>query len=100
APSDPQVNAAHALMGRAYALDGKLDLASEQFDLLTRATPRDPEPFARLGDIRLRQARFDEAIARYATALQLRPNDPDVYRQLGLAFSAARRMEDAVEAFA
>jgi Flp pilus assembly protein TadD len=100
APSDPQVNTAHQLMGRAYMMQGRLDLAAEQFDLLTRATPSDPVPFSSLGDIRLRQRRFDEAITLYQTALTLRPNDPDLYRQLGLALSASRRMEDAVEAFA
>jgi Flp pilus assembly protein TadD len=100
APNDPQVNVAHDLMGRAYVLDGRLDLAAEKFDLLTRATPGDPAPFASLGDIRLRQRRFDEALALYQTALSLRPNDPDLYRQMGLALSASRRMEDAVEAFA
>jgi Flp pilus assembly protein TadD len=99
APNDPEVNVAHELMGRAYMLDGRLDLAAEKFDLLTRATPSDPMPFASLGDIRLRQRRFDEAIAHYQTALSLRPNDPDLYRQMGLALSASRRMEDAVEAF-
>jgi Flp pilus assembly protein TadD len=98
-PADPQADAAHDLMGRAYAIDGKLDLAAEQFDLLTRKTPNDPAPFARLGDIRLRQRRFDEAITDYQAALRLRPNDPDVYRQMGLALSATRRLEDAVEAF-
>lgn len=100
APSDPLVNAAHDVLGRAHMQDGRLDLAAEQFDLLTRATPSDPVPFASLGDIRLRQGRFDEAIAHYQTALGLRPNDADLYRQLGLALSASRRMEDAVEAFA
>jgi len=99
APNDPQVNVAHELMGRAYMLDGRLDLAAEKFDLLTRATPSDPMPFTSLGDIRLRQRRFDEALAYYQTALSLRPNDPDIYRQMGLALSASRRMEDAVEAF-
>ena len=62
APNDPQVNVAHDLMGRAYVLDGRLDLAAEKFDLLTRATPSDPAPFASLGDIRLRQRRFDERV--------------------------------------
>jgi Flp pilus assembly protein TadD len=99
APNHPQVNAAHELMGRGYMQDGRLDLAAEKFDLLTRATPSDPMPFASLGDIRLRQRRFDEAIAHYQTALSLRPNDPDLFRQMGLALSASRRMEDAVEAF-
>lgn len=99
APNHPQVNTAHELIGRAYFLDGRLDLAAEKFDLLTRATPSDPVPFASLGDIRLRQRRFDEAIAHYQTALSLRPNDADLYRQMGLALSASRRMEDAVEAF-
>ena len=98
-PNSPVVNAARDLMGQALALEGRLDLAAEQFSLLTRATPRDPGPFVRLGNIRLRQRRFDEGISHYLSALRLRPDDPEILKQLGLAFSAANRLDEAVGAF-
>ena len=98
-PKSPVVWVAHDLMGQALAIEGKLDLAAEQFTLLTQNTPRDPAPFVRLGNIRLRQRRFDEGIAHYQAALQLRPNDPEILKQLGLAYSAANRMDEAADAF-
>ncbi len=98
-PNSPVVNAARDLMGQALAIEGRLDLAADQFSLLTRATPRDPGPFVRLGNIRLRQRRFDEGISHYLAALRLRPDDPEVLKQLGLAFSAANRLDEAVGAF-
>ena len=98
-PDSNVVTAARDLMGQALSIEGRLDQAAEQFALLTQATPRDPNPFVRLGNIRLRQRRFDEGIAHYQTALQLRPNDAEILKQLGLAFSAANRLDEAAEAF-
>jgi Flp pilus assembly protein TadD len=98
-PNSRVVWPARDLMGQALAIEGKLDQAAEQFTLLTQNTPRDPSPFVRLGNIRLRQRRFDDGIRAYQSALQLRPNDPEILKQLGLAYSAANRMEDAANAF-
>lgn len=98
-PDSNVVNAARDLMGQALSIEGRLDQAAEQFTLLTQVTPRDPEPFVRLGNIRVRQRRFDDGIRSYESALMLRPNDPEILKQLGLAFSATNRLDDAVEAF-
>jgi protein O-mannosyl-transferase len=98
-PTSKVVWVARDLMGQALSIEGKLDLAAEQFTLLTQNTPRDPAPFVRLGNIRLRQRRFDEGIGHYQAALQLRPNDPEILKQLGLAYSAANRMDEAADAF-
>jgi tetratricopeptide (TPR) repeat protein len=98
-PTSKVVWVARDLMGQALSIEGKLDLAAEQFTLLTQNTPRDPAPFVRLGNIRLRQRRFDEGIGHYQAALKLRPNDPEILKQLGLAYSAANRMDEAADAF-
>jgi len=98
-PKSPVVNVARDLMGQALAIEGKLEPAAEQFTLLTQNTPRDPNPFVRLGNIRLRQRRFDEGIRHYQAALVLRPNDAEILKQLGLAYSAANRLEEAADAF-
>lgn len=42
---------------------------------------------------------MDEAIASYESALRLRPGDPDILGQLGLAFGAAGRRSDSTLAF-
>ena len=98
-PESQVVWPARDLMGQALSIEGKLDQAAEQFSLLTQNTPRDPSPFVRLGNIRVRQRRFDEGIQNYQSALQLRPNDPEILKQLGLAYSAANRLDEAADAF-
>jgi protein O-mannosyl-transferase len=98
-PTSVVVWPAHDLMGQALVLDNKLEPAAEQFTILTKQTPRDPNPFVRLGNIRVRQRRFDEGIQHYEAALRLRPNDAEILKQLGLAFSAANRLDDAAQAF-
>ena len=91
-PSNAEVPTARDLMGRALALQGKYEPAAEQFNLLAYARPNDPGPLVSMGDARLRQRRLHESIASYQAALRLRPGDPDILGQLGLALSAAGRM--------
>jgi len=98
-PSHAEVPTARDLMGRALALQGKLETAAEQFNLLAYARPNDPGPMVSMGDVRLRQRRLPESIASYENALRLRPGDPDILGQLGLALAAAGRMSDASLAF-
>ena len=61
-----------------------------------RAAERSRCRYVSIGDVRLRQRRFDEAIASYESALRLRPGDPDILGQLGLALRAASRMSRGV----
>lgn len=90
---------AHDLMGQALVLDGKLEQAAQHFILVTTLSPRDPAPFVRLGNIRMRQRRFDESIGYYESALALRPDDAEILKQVGLVFSAANRPNEAIAAF-
>jgi len=98
-PDNAEVPTARDLMGRAYALQGQYEPAVEQFTLLTHARPKDAGPYVSIGDARLRQRRVDEAIASYESALRLKPGDPDILGQLGLALGAAGRRADASGAF-
>ena len=98
-PSNAEVPTARDLMGRALALQGKLEPAAQQFNLLAYARPNDPGPLVSMGDVRLRQRRLPESISSYQAALRLRPGDPDILGQLGLALAAAGRMPDASLAF-
>lgn len=98
-PGNAEVPTARDLMGRALALQGKLEPAAQQFNLLAYARPNDPGPLVSMGDVRLRQRRLPESISSYQAALRLRPGDPDILGQLGLALAAAGRMPDASLAF-
>jgi tetratricopeptide (TPR) repeat protein len=98
-PESPVIGAAYDLLGQALVLEGQLDSAAEQFTLLTHVRADDPAPYMRLANIRLRQRRFDEAIAYYQSALAKRPTDGEIFKQLGLALSAAGRRDEAIDAF-
>jgi protein O-mannosyl-transferase len=98
-PGHAEIPTARDLMGRSLALQGKYELAAEQFNLLAYERPNDPAPRVSMGDVLLRQRRLAESIASYETALRLRPGDPDILGQLGLALAAAGRMSDASLAF-
>jgi len=98
-PGNAEVPTARDLMGRALALQGKLEPAAQQFNLLAYARPNDPGPLVSMGDVRLRQRRLPESVSSYEAALRLRPGDPDILGQLGLALAGAGRMADASLAF-
>jgi len=98
-PGNAEVPTARDLMGRALALQGKLEPAAQQFSLLAYARPNDPGPLVSMGDVRLRQRRLPESVSSYEAALRLRPGDPDILGQLGLALAGAGRMADASLAF-
>jgi tetratricopeptide (TPR) repeat protein len=52
-----------------------------------------------LGDILLRQGKFDEAIEQFRTTLKLRPHWPYAEDYLGLALLKAGRVDEAIEHF-
>jgi len=40
---------------------------------------------------------YNLAVNHYETALSLRPNDPQILRQLGIAYAALGRLDDAIK---
>ena len=95
--TDPLSADEHTALGVSYEREGKLELASREYE---RALKKDPGAFhARfnLGNIRLAEKRYDAAKEQYLKALEIRPDDPRPANNLAWAaiFSGVG-MEDAL----
>jgi Flp pilus assembly protein TadD len=87
------------LATRLVAAD-RWDEASAVLDAWCRLSPADPEPQRRLADVLLfGLGRTDEAVARLQEAARLLPDDAATWGELGTALAAARRYEEARQAF-
>jgi Flp pilus assembly protein TadD len=86
-------------------LMGLLSLAANQFDHAVEWTSRaircDPKPLylTSLGTALLAQARFEEALQVFDKAVQLKPDDAELWTNLGGALVKAGRPADAVLSF-
>lgn len=86
-------------------LMGILSLHAKQYDRAVEWTSRaircDPKPLylTSLGTALLAQARFEQALQVFDKAVQLKPDDADLWRNLGVALVEAGRPADANLAF-
>jgi tetratricopeptide (TPR) repeat protein len=86
-------------------LMGLLSLQAEQYDhaaeWLARAIRQDPNPvyLLSLGTTLQRQGRRDEALQVFDKAVQLKPNDAGLWRNLGNALIDLDRPDDAILTF-
>src|SRR5438445_1612384 len=92
---DPQ-----ALLKEATSLHqaGKLDQAIEAYRLFLQQYPDIAPVRSNLGAALAGAGRYEEAIAEYQRALQLKPL-PEVQLNLGLAYYKTAQLNSAVEAF-
>jgi tetratricopeptide (TPR) repeat protein len=86
-------------------LFGLLSLQNQHYDAavewFSRAIRRDPKPLylRSLGTALLRQGRREEALQVFDKALQLKPDDADLWRNLGHALSELGRADEAIMSF-
>jgi tetratricopeptide (TPR) repeat protein len=86
-------------------LMGLLSLEQSQFDQavewLSRAIRRDPKPLylTSLGTTLLKQGRREEAVQVFDKAVQLKPDEAELWRNLGNALVEASRPSDAIVSF-
>lgn len=98
-PSHPNVLPARDMLGRALLAQQRLEPAAEQFALVLKAAPRNPDAHRFLGDIRLTEGKYEEAVRHYEEALKYRPGAADVLQNLGIALASAGRLEEATATF-
>ncbi len=58
-----------------------------------------PQDLFELGQFYLLNKKFSEAIKKFKDALKLKPDDPKIYFQLGLAYEGACLMNEAKEMY-
>src|SRR5581483_11722536 len=85
---------------------GLLSMQDKQYDTavewLSRAIRRNPKPvyLRSLGTALRSQGRHEEALRVFDKALQLKPDDADLWRNLGNALAELAQADDAILAFA
>lgn len=82
--------------GLAHLLGGEWEQAEQNFQaaLGEREAAQDSSVWRHLGDARMGQERFPEAVAAYRKALTLNPGDQEAQRHLGMAEKKSRRRSD------
>ena len=85
----------------ALALEqqGKNAEAEAAWRLYLKAHPSNPEPYAHLGVLEVRQGHYTDAIRLYRTALELGPPLPSVRLNLGLALFKSGDFTGAIAEF-
>lgn len=97
-------NRIYMLMGQAHYWLGETDEThfQEAIDFYTRVTQEDENnylAFKNLGNSYLRIEDNENAIANYLAAIDLNPNDPENYYNLGLAYLNNEQLEEALQTF-
>lgn len=78
----------------------RLDEAAGCFDMAVRLNPRDHHAFRGLGEIRLEQDRYAEAVTALERAVEIQPAEAGTRNSLGIALTLAGNRPAAVEHFA
>lgn len=93
--NDPSHAGSQYLMG-LLSLHAKQSAAAVEW--LTAAIRRDPKPeyISSLGTALLEEGRKEEALKAFHTALQIKPDDPELWVNLGNALADMKRLPDAV----
>jgi predicted O-linked N-acetylglucosamine transferase (SPINDLY family) len=85
---DPQWISAYNRLGNIWFETGDLKQAEAMYRQVLVACPNHCAGYMNLGNILLTQNQVDAAIETYEKALSLKPRDPDILNNLGIAFEA------------
>jgi tetratricopeptide (TPR) repeat protein len=97
--ANPALTEAHFWLGNAYAEQGQLDKAAEEFKAVLGLEANDVEAHSNLGVIYYQKGLLDEAVSEYQAALDVKPDDAEVHYLLGAAYVQMMRLDEAVKEF-
>ncbi len=95
----PGSHTAHADLGLAYLLGGRLTEAQQQFETAVRIAPDQATHYCDLGIVLARRGDFQRAEAEFQTAIRLNSNEPDPYEQLAELYLGQNRTTEAAELY-
>jgi tetratricopeptide (TPR) repeat protein/predicted Ser/Thr protein kinase len=78
---------------------GELEKAAPTFELWQQTYPREDLPYRALGNISLFLGNWEKALEEYRAALRLEPNGVYNYVNLGIAYTALNRLDEAEAVF-
>jgi tetratricopeptide (TPR) repeat protein len=94
---NPDLTAAHSILGDLYQSKGNLEGAAKEFAETVRLDPSNFDNNYRLGFANQLMHRMQDAASAYLRALELRPNDPRTNYNLGSVYLALSQFDDAVK---
>ncbi len=86
-------------LGDAYMATGELDKALDKYRSVAKSSPTMFEPFYNSGTIFLRQKAYAKAIPQFLMAVKLKPQDPFVQNNLGVAYEGNHDAFNSAKAF-
>jgi serine/threonine protein kinase/Tfp pilus assembly protein PilF len=81
--------------GWYYMTAVELEKAAQTYELWQQTYPRDHFPYTMLGVISAGLGNWEKALEEFREALPLEPNNQDNYINLGLAYTALNRLDEA-----
>jgi len=96
-PGMPTVPALRVLMGEAAQALGRLEEASEQYELVLKDDPRHAGAIDRLAMVRYEEGRHEDALELYRRHLALDPDNANTYTNIGVVFYKTGRFGEARE---
>lgn len=93
----PDSDLVHQLLGEAALTADNMSQAEEEFQSALTANPRSVEVLTELADLKLSQAKFEEAITYYTKAEQLRPLSYETTYGLGVCYTYVQKYPQAIE---
>ncbi|HKM79537.1 MAG TPA: protein kinase [Candidatus Acidoferrum sp.] len=78
-----------------FSATGELEKAAQVYELWKQTYPRDELPYMQLGDISVFLGNWEKGLEEWRAALRLEPNIADNYLDLGIAYTALNRLDEA-----
>ena len=98
APSRPVALEAHRVLGEIFDGQGRTEAAARHWQGALDIYPLDAETLERLGDLRLRQERYEEALPLYSRLVEATPFVPQAHLHLGVILYRLGQLSEALSA--
>ena len=97
-PELPMAGSLHRLMGRAALELGRPE-AGDHFERAVQLDPQDAEALDHLAMLRFGQQRYEAALGRYRSLLEINPDNAQTHSNLGATLYYLGRAEEALRSF-
>ena len=92
---DPLSAEEHLSLGLGYELNGEYDEAIGAYDKAVRKSEGDDRPFYYMANAYYKKGEYDLAEEYYRQALEISPDNGDIYNNLAWAYIATERLDEA-----
>jgi protein O-mannosyl-transferase len=96
---NPRAWVAHYNLGLAYSSSAPVARAEEHFRKAIMLKPADSRAYMGLGVLLLRSGRAEDALEQLNGALWVKPGDPELLYDAGMAYAALKRFDQAEKCF-